>query len=1298
VAERPRTRAEGTERPVRVRGGWIRLKVGWNWALLFGAFAAVCFALPFASAFGKFAADTRAAVFFSPGQYLHGALSVWQPNPSLGVEQHDGLLFPMAVVIAALRFLGGAPWVVERLWHGLLLFTAAMGMVVLVRVLRPGPLSVAHPVAAAAYAFNPFSLGAALHGSGAYLTYFVLPLLLAAFVWGLRSPRSWLGPALVALAAFLMGGGNGASQVYAVVPCLAYLVWAVWARRSITLREGLVFGLRALLLAVAVNLWWLIGLTGGQIGNDITFSEQPRVINVASSYSESLRLLGFWGFYGGDQAGPWYPTLVSFITTPFLVVTTFVTPLAALFVAWRSRWRDRLLFVLLAILAVVVMAGIFPVGSPRPFGRFLLWAYDRVPGAVGLRTTYKIGALLALSIALLLGIGLEELGRRVRPALRLAAVAVVGAVVAANAFPLWTGSLYPSFRTVRALPSYWSQALTALEAAPAGERAWFVPGSLQAYYRWGGLVGGIPDLYPDLNAVRRPGVMVGAHYMNDLLAALEQPFQHGPDDPASTAPLLRYLGVRSVVLQNDLDWERSQTARPADLQVLTSQAGLGSFSNYGLPGQNVLGPSPGPRPPDIRIRFQELGLTPVQVLNVQAPLAPVQASSRPPVIVSGDGFALPILASIGALDGRPPILYSGALSTSDLEQALRDGGSLVISDSNRRRVWRIGAMRDNFTATAPAGDDLGGERPGFALFGNRADTETVARYAGARSITASAYGSIFVDQPEFRPALAFDGNPATAWLTGGFSQAVGQWIRVDFRHPVPVDRIRLAPRLVPTGARQITRALVLFSDGSQIPVDLRSVSAANPSVVVTFPRREVRWVRVDILKVKNPQNASLVGFDEISVAGVHPREALRLPVDVVDAASSDPALDSLVDRAPLTYLFTRARSDTPEPDEEQGLQRLFDVPSTRSFELAGSVHLDPRAPDDAIDQLVYGTTRDDATSSGRWLGNPGWRASRAFDGNPFTSWIPPATGQPWIQIHFPLREVSKLRVVPVVNKRRSFLTRVSLKFSDGSSIDDLVLPGGKPTTFTFPPRLVDSVRLTVTQVLLRPAGKNGKAPKPVAIAEVQGLGQRYPASPKPSSRPACYRGSGFQLDDSPVDVQVDGTVGSLLAGKSLGIHLCKGSSASLDAGTHMLAASGVLQPDLLRLRSAGSGPSVGPSASPRLSFEHPSAGRYVIHVQNSQRPFYLSIGENWSTGWRASAGGTSLGTPLVLDGYAAGWRIDRSGSFDVLVSYAPQGRQTLAFLLTAVSLAAVLIVAVVGLRRRHRTLRGAGRPGEDPAP
>lgn len=1242
--------------------------------LLVLVLAALSFGLPFASAAGLYAADTRAPLWFAPGDYLQGALSVWQPAPYLGHQQHDGLIVPMGVIVGLLRSIGLSVWVAERVWHGLLLFTAGFGMVLLVDVFRGRSLSVAHPLAAAAYAFNPFTLAIGVQGTGAWLVpYAVLPLLLAAVARGLRRPRGWFAPALVALAAFAMGGGNGAPQVYAAIPILAYIGWSIFVTRTVSARAALAFTAKALLLTVGLSLYWLVGLTGQQVTNDIAFSEQPETINVSSSYSESLRLLGFWGFYGGDRFGPWFPTIQPFFRNPLVVLTSFAVPVAALALAAVSRWRERLVFVLLGALSVVTMAGIFPPGGPTPFGRLLLAAYDGVPGAVGLRTTYKMAPILAVSVALLLAIGVAEVRARWSVGWgRAGRHAVLGGatlLVAANAFPLWTGNLYPDYRTVRSVPDYWTRAIAALERRQDGHRILFVPGSLQSFYRWGGLVGGLPEINPDLPTVRRPGIAVTGRHANNLLAALEQPYQGGPGSGGAVGTFLQYLGVRYVVLQNDLDWARSQTARPAELQVLTEEPGLELLATFGIPGQNVIGPG-GARDLNIAARLQELSIAPVQVLELEDPAPVVRAVTGPGIVLSGDAFSLFELAGAGRLGRLPAILYSGELSDQELVEVLADGASVVVSDGNRRRTRRLASMRGGFSYTLPAETGDADEAVGFGLFGDDVDTQTVAVYRGVRSVDASGYGSPFLLQPQFRPALALDGDPTTGWLAGGFADPVGEWIRVDLEEPTRLSSIELLPHDRGPAARRVSSVTFEFSDGSELTAPVQE----RPTVV-EFRPRTVSWVRLRVAGVVNRADPSPVGFDEIGLPDVAFREYLRLPVDVVGRTASSEKTEETLRLAPISYLFTRARSEAEDPDEERGLRRMFEVPFAMALDLEGEVRLDPAALDEDIDRLLLGPTQVVATSSGRLFGAPSARASAALDGDPDTAWQAPGVGETWIEVRFALRQVDGLSLKAVTDDSHTPVRRVVLSFSDGSSAARLVPPDGE-AELSFRERTVSWIRVSIDIVPFPEAEV-----LPVGIAEVSIPGVEFPDPPGADDPLGCYTGPAVTLDGRPLSVRPLGTAAELLAGETLPLRTCQGE-VLLDPGTHRFDQYGVLQPDWVLLGPGDVAPSPSPEeVEVEVRADGPTEWR--LRVEEADRPFFLVLGQNWAPEWRATVDGRSLGPPLVLNGYSAGWRVDPGERLDITVTYGPQRRFELALAVSVATLILVSGVVAWGLWRRR---------------
>jgi arabinofuranan 3-O-arabinosyltransferase len=1243
------------------------------WLLL----VVVLLLLPFLSLPGRYVADTRDATWFAPGTDLTQQLSVWRSSPSLGVEQHSGIIVPMGVVIALLRGIGLPVWVTERLWHGLLLFVAGAGMVFLIDRLRGHRSVVAPLLAATVYTLTPYTFGYGLPTTAAFLPYVLLPALLYVAVRWLPK-RGLVGPALIGLVSFLMGGGNGAPQVYSFVPILAFVAWAVWAQREVPLRQAVRFLGWSLMFVVGLNAYWLFSLSSSSdVTNVLAFSEQPKVINSASSFSESIRGLGFWGFYGWDRAGAWVPTVQRFITSPLLTITGFAVPVGALLSAWLVRWRYRLFFLFLAILGVVVMAGIFPEKSPTPFGHLLQLAFRKIPGAAGLRTTYKFAPTLILSLAVLAGIGLEQLlrwagTRQWGGAKRLAIGAMALAVVLAYASPMFTGGLYASSRSATGIPAYWTDALNSIGRDDFGYRAYFAPSTNAAIYTWGRLHDGIAEATPRLYTVHPSRVPVGQHYGSDLLAALEQPYLQGVTSPGAAA-LFRYLGVNRVVLQNDVDWYRVDTARPSDLQLLARDPSLVDLRRFGSPGQNIgvrgLAGEPGSTP-----TAAELTLAPVEVLSVPNPVPVVHEEYLRPVVVSGDGFGLSAAAARGLLNDTPPVLYSGALSKDQLLRLASESPSFVITDSNRRRAWSQGGVRRNFSYTLLADQKLPG-LIAYGLFNGRTDTQSVAQYDGVASITASGYGSIVGQVPALRPVNAFDGDPATAWEVGGLGNPVGSWIQAAFTAPHSISQVALTvpPSPLPGFTRQVTTVRLEFSDGSTVNAFIRAGTST-----VRFPVRVTTFVRVRITGVSDATVANDVGFSEIAIPRVHVREVIRMPSDLVDTLGSTESGKALLSSAALTYLFDRARSDSPfQSDEETGISRRFEVPASRSFDVSGTLHLGSLA-DQQIDLLLRGPTDFTASSSSRFLGSATVRAGNAIDGDPNTAWTPQGGIGQWLKLTFPPRKLKHIRVQTSVGFGRGRITKLKVTFSDGTvQVGDVDVKG--IMDLSFPKRETSAVTLTIAAV------SPLSAKSPVGIAEVGVRGVRLPPL-NLDQQLGCRM--PYIVDGQLMSVAVEGTIGQLLRGSELSFSACGGQQLQLEQGWHGLFAFGGLQFDTMELSSPATLEASVPVAPVGLKTWVVHGG-YEVDVQGATAPFYLSIGQNYSTSWRASVDGASLGIPLLLDGYSAGWRIDHQGSFVVSVRYAPQRRYDLSLAVSGLSLLGLLAVFLVPAVARPRS-----RPGD----
>ncbi len=1249
------------------------------WILLALAFLS----LPFLSAPGRFVFDTRDPAWFNPTTYMVRSVSLWRAMPYLGQEQHDGILVPMAVSVWALRSIGLPIWVAERLWHGLLLFATVGSTILLVDGLRGRKTLIAPLAAGLAYTLTPYVIAYGLPFTPVFLPYVLLPVLLLVALRGAGEP-GLMWPAIFGLVTFLMGGGNGAPQLYVLMAAWTLIAWQVFAQKAVSLRRGISFVVWSFLLFVGLNAWWLFLLSSPEVFNALKFSEQPPVINITSSPGEALRGLGFWAFYGGDQFGSWVVPARTYITAPLLVLTGFAVPIGAFVSAWLVRWAHRIYFVLLGALAVFISVGIFPFRAPSPFGRALSWAYAHVTGVAGLRTTYKVTAEVNLAMALLAGIGLEALWTRLstrgrRRSLRWVALAAAVVIVGANGYPLWTGHLYNPARGVAGVPAYWKQALASLDQRDTDYRAFFAPATYWTTYTWGSIKESVVATDPDVNAVYPLRLPIAQRYGSNLVAAIEEPYLDGAS-ATGTAQLMRYLGVRDVVLQNDLDWQRSHTASPAELQTLRTDPDLRPTLEFGLPGQNVdMGGSAtasaeGPPPP-------------VEVLSVVDPEPMVRAEAPTPVVVSGDGFGIAGAARQGFLPEGTPLLYSGALTPQGLQAVLADDRpSFLITDSNRREVWYFAGPRAPHSYTLPARQSIAGHPNGYLLFGDRSATQSVAEYPGLRAITASGYGAVFGTSVQYRPSNAFDGDPATWWVVGNGSTPAGAWIQADMATPTRVARLSITQ---PDAwwLREIRVVRLTFSDGSSV---LGNV-ARGRDVTITFPPRTTTSIRVSIAQIGgNPVSGKRSGsaISDVSIPGIYAAETIRVPTDLFDTVGRIPnGLDQLA-ASPFTYVFQRARSYYPGgPDEEVRIDRRFEVAGARTLILGGTVGLRVGATDAQLDSVLRGPQDLTAISSSRLLGNPAFRGSSAIDGDPSTAWLASAAPHESLSIGFPEHRIDRIVVDTAVGSDRDPITRIRAVFPDGSvAFGNLVDPASGVISVRFPSRSVSGVTLVVDSY----RSVAGEKPGVIGINEVHIAGVR-PLSMRPDAQAPCSDAVA-QVDGVPIRVRAVGTVQDLLRGRTLPLTTCDGAGLSFATGWHHLVVGGGLEPESITLASPSGPTTTGASDLPSISATASAGGGLDVQVRNAHDPYFLVTGQNWDPHWTATIGGTSLGPPMLVDGYAAGWRIDRPGAYVVTVRYAKQRLYLVALTVSGVTLIVAVAAISVGRRRRRRVGRASLRP------
>jgi arabinofuranan 3-O-arabinosyltransferase len=909
---------------------------------------------------GVFTPDTRPDLYQDPGSFLRESVSAWVAGSSgMGQGNFNAGAAPVAAVVWVIRSLGASPWLAIRIWRLVLLLIGAWGIRRYLGTVLGRRLTVSgRLIATVFWVANPYVI---VSGSTTpiLLPYVLLPWAMLAFVRATREPRSWRWPALFALAFFAQTGLNaGVVPFFQLLALPAHVAFARWV-------EGRSWGdlwrvvRRCGVACVGVSLYWLLPsfLAAGTGAGIATATEDPVDVARTSSYAESARLLGNWPLYGRAGDRLFLGDYTIYLTSAPVLIASFLVPLAAGIAMWRSRTRERLLVVGLLATALPIMVGLFPPDDPYPAGRFLAAVFEAVPATMAFRTTNKVGAVVVLAQTLALVLGWrawQSRARQARRPLRVAAIAAVVLVLVGLSAPMWNGGLYPLGYTV---PDSWERATADLDARADGDpaaaaRVLVLPGGTGGNYRWG--MRSPDDLFPSLLdrpvAVRNTVVGRGDPTGN-LLSAFDTAVAQGGAGDRAISTAARYLGASDVLVRNDLLVE--EIGGPAGTTVVRQtegDVGLSLLEQYGRRGQDTVpGGSGRPTEEERETDPSNARLRPLRTYEVAEPIDPIRlAAAADQVLVVGDGEALVPLADAGLVDGRQPLRFLGDLDDEAFAEAVAQGGRIVLTDTNRRRAWDINRTTNATSPTLGADEDIDqGNGATTTRWPDDAADQTVVELLGVDTSTdetgdatgrEAAAPVVGADAPAFglhpfgRPSNAFDGDPSTAWITGGFNTAEGSSIWIELPEPRRIEQLRITTN----GSEPSSIAAVRVRVGDRQVIE--AVAPGQTTVDVRIAPGSARRIEVTILDQTPGSNP--VGISEIEIDGVAVRALARIPTTLDDLAEgADAATVERLAELPLDVVLRRARGAVGDPsdDEEAQLDRRFSLPGARELRFSAEL-------------------------------------------------------------------------------------------------------------------------------------------------------------------------------------------------------------------------------------------------------------------------------------------------------------------------------------------------------------------------
>lgn len=1281
---------------------------------------AIALALTFAQSPGRISPDTKLDLTANPLRFLARATNLWNSELPFGQAQNQayGYLFPHGTFFLIGHALGVPGWITQRLWWALLLTVGFWGLLRVAEALGIGSPG-SRVIAAAAFALSPRVLTTLGSISSETLPmmlapWVLLPTILALRATGPRSVRALAAQAGVAVA--LMGAVNA---IATVAGCLPAVIWWACHRPNRLWWRYTGWWLVALVLA---TLWWVVGLVMLRAISPpfLDFIESSGVTTQWSSLVEMLRGTDSWTPYVAPTATAGAPL----VTGSAAVLGTCLVAAAGLAGLAGPTMPARGRLVTMLLVGVVLMAAGYSGGLGSPAAHAVQAFLDA--GGAPLRNVHKLGSVIRIPIVL--GVA-QLLGRIPLPgsapkSLWLSAFAhperdkrVATAVVVLTALMVstslaWTGRLTPP-GTFTAIPPYWQQTADWLTqhntGSPTPGRVLVAPGAPFATQVWGTshdeplqVLGASPWGVRDSIPLTPPQTIRALDSVQRLFAAGRP--------SVGLADTLARQGISYVVVRNDLDPDTSRSARPILVhRAVDGSPGLHKVAQFGAP----VGPG------TVAGFVADSGLRPrypaVEVYRVDA-----GGDAGTPYFVDTDRMAridggpevLLRLDERRRLLGQPPL--GPALLTADARAAglpLPAGAGVTVTDTPVARETDYGRVDQHSSAIRAPGDarHTYNRVPDYPVPG--ADPVLGAWTGGRITVSSSASDSTAMPDvaPATSPAAAIDGDPATAWVSNSLQSAVGQWMQIDFEHPVTNAALTLTPSATAVGA-QVRRILIETATGS---TTLRFDQPGKP-LAAALPYGETPWLRITAAGTDDGSPGVQFGITDLTVTQydasgfAHPvdlRHTVRVPGpppgSPITRWELGPELPGRPGCARAPDSVRCAPSMELAPEEPVTFSRTLTVPAPTS--VTPTVWVRPRQGPKLADLITEPNTTVAHGDSDTVdvLGS----AYGATDDDPATAWTAPQRmvqhkTPPTLTLTLPRpTQVAGVRLVPSRAALPAHPTMVAVNLGDGPQVT--AVKPGQAQTIPLKPRVTDTVTISLLDwedVIDRNALGFDQL-KPPGLAEVAALGaDGNPIAPADAGRNrarevsvGCERGPVIAVAGRFVHTAIHTTVGALLDDQPVAAVPCERDPIALPAGQQELLISPGAQ--FVVDGAELSTPAAAEAAQPVrvASWRGWGPDRREIAAGPSNTSRILVIPESINPGWVARTGTGARLTPIAVNGWQQGWLVPAGDPGVITLSFASNSLYRAGL---AVGLALLPVLALLACWRTRK--RGTQDPPARP--
>ncbi|MDG3015775.1 alpha-(1-_3)-arabinofuranosyltransferase [Speluncibacter jeojiensis] len=1249
--------------------------------------------LAFAQAPGLISPDTKLDLTANPAGFLGRAAHQWDSLATFGQVQNQayGYFFPHGAFFVLGHWLSLPAWITQRLWWSALLIAGFWGVVRVADALGIGSRT-SRIVAAALFVLSPRVLTTLGSISSETAPMMLAPWVLLPVILALQRTRTgpdspgpnavapkalWPNASMRQLAArsaaavALMGAVNAVATGAA---CLVAALWWISHRPDRRWWRFTAWWVPSVLLAC---FWWLAALwmLGKVSPPFLDFIESAATTTRWTSLVEVLRGTDSWTPFVSPEriAG------AALVTEPVMVLATGVVAAAGLAGLCMRRMPAKGRLTLILFVGVVGLAAGYAGELGSPIADTVRAFLDA--GGAPLRNVHKLEPLVRLPLVL----GIAHLIGRVplpgsvpwrrsrsafahpehEPMVAVTGLLMVAAVLATSV--AWTGDLAPA-GAYRAIPDYWKQAAGWLSehargTSPDGsgaERALVVPGAPFASQVWGMTrdeplqpLATTPWAVRDAIPLTPPGAIRALDSVQQLLAA-------GTPSTGLATTLLGQ-GIDYLVVRNDLDPDNSRSARPIVVHnAIDGSPGLTKVAQFGdeIGAGEVKGlvADEGLRPKYPAIEIYRVGAAGRQVAGPYA----VNLDSVP--VVQGGPEVLQRLAERTGADhvGGPAVLAADLTGPA----AADIGRSAIVTDTPTDREVDFGRVDGHSSAIRAPGDPRRTYNrapdypvPGAALVEGRWDGARVTVSSSAAD--ATQLGAV---SPGSSAAAAFDGNPATSWLSNGLQTAIGQWLKIDLDTPLTEGVLDLTTSAAALGT-PVSLLEVSTNNGSATV----RVSKPGEKVSVALPGGSTDWIKITAIGTENGTAGVQFGLSELTVR--HDEQVVPIDHRVVLPPVPDgltvrgwslgqefPGSPGCVNGPRMVQCSTALALG---PETLSGFQRTLSVPAATA--VVPRLYLRPR-PGPALDALLAQPDRPQASGQSQVADSRG-SAFAATDGDPHTSWTAPAkAADPTLTITLPRPElVTGLVLTPSIGTLPAHPTEVAVNLGDGPQVRKLTPDGKSDKPIALTPRVTDTIMLSLVDwdtVL----GVNGlgfaerQAPGLAGVGVLTDGGTVPVAAPADPDRPIridCAHGPTLAVAGQFRRASITTTAAQLRSGAPIPATICDPDPVTLPAGRQDVNVSpgDAFLVDGVELPVATGASASGPETPQHLTTDGWSANRRVVDLPASNQRRLLVVPESTNPGWiAADAHGTRL-DPIVVDGWQQGWIVPAGAATTVTLSY-----------------------------------------------